>query len=107
MQGRRLPDTPFGDLPDDIQPGDFWRYLNRATGVPMLVTKPTNLTDGVWGFCSPIGGIGTLMSHTVREHEDGTITVAPGDGSSNSILFTEGGGRTWHGYIERGLWKEC
>lgn len=40
-----------------------------------------------------------LSRHTVVEHEDGTITVSP------SILIT-GGGRSWHGYLERGVWRE-
>jgi hypothetical protein len=56
---------------------------------------------------SPDGnGMGTLMIHTVRENDDGTITVAAGDGSSNSILH--GGGaqnKEWHGYIDHGVWN--
>jgi hypothetical protein len=108
MTGRRCEDVRFGDLPDDCdQPGAYWKYLDRETGEPMHVTEDGNLTGTVWGFCAPIGGIGTLRLHTVREHEDGTITVAPGDGSSNSILFTGSHGRQWHGYIERGVWREC
>ena len=68
-----------------------------------------NLTDGVWGYYSPDGnGIGTMAAHTVREHDDGTISVLPGDGSSNSI-FHQGGNpnRTWHGYIFSGEWRPC
>lgn len=108
MHGRRRPDVRFGDLPMRAQPGDYWRYLDRETGAPMQVDEPGNLTGGVWGIYTPdIGaGIGTLMRHTVRENEDGTITVAPGDGSSNSIL-QQGAGGTWHGYIERGVWRAC
>ncbi len=52
-------------------------------------------------------GIGNLTKHTIREEDDGTISVRPGDGSSNSILITGAHGRTWHGYIERGVWNEC
>jgi hypothetical protein len=40
----------------------------------------------------------------VREHEDGTISVRPGDGSSNSILITGHDGEQYHGYIECGVW---
>ena len=34
------------------------------------------------------------------EHEDGTITVTP------SIVITTHVG-TWHGFLERGVWREC
>lgn len=114
MIGRRLPDTPFGDLPDDIQPGDFWKYLDKD-GRPLSARSlqgtsgnvEGNLTDTVWGFYSPDGnGCGTLICHTVREHEDGMISVLPGDGSSNSILHSGGAQqKTWHGYIYHGEWR--
>lgn len=32
--------------------------------------------------------------------EDGTITVSP------SILISHWEGRSWHGYLERGVWRE-
>jgi hypothetical protein len=38
--------------------------------------------------------------HTIVEHEDGTITVSP------SILVTGSHGKQWHGYLERGVWRE-
>jgi hypothetical protein len=107
MKGRRLPDTVFGELPDfegDYRPGDYWKYT-RDDGSPMDVKEPTNLTGSAWGFYSPIGGIGTMMSHTVREEGDGTISVRPNDGSSNSILFNGSDGQSWHGYIEHGVWN--
>lgn len=101
----------FGELPADVQPGDFWRYVT-AEGEPVKAGDDAqergNLTGGVWGVYAPRGGIGTLRLHTVREHEDGTISVRPGDGSSNSILQSAiGTGEGWHGYIERGVWSEC
>lgn len=114
MIGRRRDDTRFGDLPDDVQPGDYWKYLNRKTGEPLdaavygAAGAEGNLTGTVWGYASPDGnGIGTLAIHTVREHDDGTISVLPGDGSSNSILHTGGpSNQTWHGYIYDGEWRE-
>ena len=105
--GTRLADTPFGDLPEgafDIE-GAYWKYVYRDTYDPMDCGDDSfvkgNLTRTVWGIHVPGSGIGTLMRHTVREHEDGTISVRPGDGSSNSILQN-----TWHGYIEHGVWSE-
>lgn len=107
MKGRRLPDTILGQLPDDLQPGDYWKVTN-SEGEPIHVgPEKGNLTGTVWGIYCPRGGVGTLWNHTVREHEDGTISVRPGDGSSNSILMTGGpGSETWHGYIEQGEWRE-
>ena len=47
---------------------------------------------------------GNLSNHEVTEHEDGTITVRP------SILIEyplqSGEKKRWHGYLERGVWRE-
>jgi hypothetical protein len=111
MKGRRRPDTFHGDLPPDIQPGDYWKQL-WSSGLPRTVNHPLNLTGGCWSVVPPIGTaddwmLGNLEMHTVREEEDGTISVRPGDGSSNSILITSrraDGERRWHGFIEHGEW---
>ena len=97
LQGRRRPDTPSGDLPDNILPGDYWKVIG-----------PTPF----WHVAVPLGrgdeayALGNLVNHTVREHEDGTISVRPGDGSSNSILVSRRDS-TWHGYIDHGVLEEC
>ena len=62
-------------------------------------------TDGEWYMRPPpkegfFSGKGRLSAHTVIEHEDGTITVSP------SILVYGHHGRQWHGYLERGVWRE-
>jgi hypothetical protein len=114
--GRRLPDTRFGELPlplDDLQPGDIWKYVSKdgtPTSAAALYPKHDmsgNLTDCVWGYVAPTGGIGTLSLHTVREHEDGTVSIRPGDGSSNSILHSGGTTEGWHGYVEHNVWTAC
>lgn len=116
VQGRRLPDTEYGSLPqgfDELKPGDYWKYLAVSDGLPLKpMGRPEslagNLTGTVWGYYSPDGnGIGTLVYHTVREHEDGTISVIAGDGSSNSILHSGAQKKSWHGYISHGVWQEC
>lgn len=112
MKGRRRDPVDFGTFPDDLQPGDYWRYL--TDGKPMTTEHydqgrdtSSNLTGRVYGYSSPDGGgLGTLVLHTIREHRDGTISVRPGDGSSNSILHDNGRGKIWHGYIEHGEWRE-
>lgn len=103
IQGRRLPDVEFAknyERRDQEQPGDYYRVLNDPDPYP-----PSNLTGQTWYVVAPNGVGGSLHNHTVREEDDGSITVKPGDGSSNSILLSNGiGGLTWHGYITHGLW---
>lgn len=108
MEGRRRDDTPLDRIPDDVRAGDYWKVLDPGTREPLRSLYPSNLTGSVWMVAAPLGegfGIGKLMKHTVREHEDGTISVRPGDGSSNSILISRASGASWHGYIEHGVWQ--
>lgn len=115
MIGRRRPDTPLDSLPDDIKAGDYWKILNVGDGLPRVSEgspENGNLTGTCWYVVAPVGdadgyALGRLEVHTVREHEDGTISVRPGDGSSNSILITGAHDYRWHGYIEHGVWEEC
>lgn len=127
FQGRRREDAPIGDQPEDLQPGDYWKVLTRD-GSRVLNVKDhpedrrwwgddprhdQNLTGGVWGVNTPNGLYGMLSIHTVREREDGTIDVLPGDGSSNSILVSwdvtdrPDLSKSYHGYIYAGMWREC
>lgn len=60
--------------------------------------------DGNWYCCAPTDGdfFGGLAKHNVVEHENGTITVSP------SILITKPStGAQWHGFLERGIWREA
>lgn len=73
----------------NIQPGEMAYYKT---------------TDGIWYLFLPGCGLGNLAGHTVIEHEDGTISVTP------SILvdgFESGEQVTKHGYLTRGVWKDC
>lgn len=56
--------------------------------------------DGNWYACAPDGKMANLSLHSVIEHDDGTITVSP------SILITAHDGQ-WHGFLERGIWREA
>jgi len=80
------------DNPDDLlpNPGDYGKG-----------------SDGKWFGCPPARAsdtdlplIANLSGHQVIEHEDGTITVSP------SILIAKHTGEQWHGYLERGFWRE-
>ena len=88
MTGRRLYADAAGAIPQP-EPGDYWRWPNDH-----------------WSCVTPNGHGGNLAAHDVVEHEDGTITVSP------SILISEpvaeGSSKVlWHGYLERGVWREC
>lgn len=89
LQGRRVEWQENSDWRDS-QPGDYVK-------VPADVHAPRR-TDGqpIWYVRDPAGRVGTLVTHQVTEHDDGTITVTP------SILDPNG----WHGYLERGVWRE-
>lgn len=53
----------------------------------------------MWQAITPNGMLAGLANHDIVEREDGTISVWP------SILVTGHDG-SWHGYLERGVWRE-
>lgn len=93
MQGKRTDDIPVHEL----QPGNYCRLVNGTGGVS-------------WYGMTPNGLLCNLTGHAVTEHEDGSITVAPSilvngmpvrDGPTCGEPPTR-----WHGYLERGFWRE-
>lgn len=84
MQGKRLYPDDTGDL-NFTAPGEY----GKTAGGLWLAAVPTE----------PLM-VGSLASHDITEHDDGTITVSP------SILIDDMRGRQWHGYLERGVWRE-
>jgi hypothetical protein len=92
LKGRRVigpVDAYPCDIEPTLQPGDYakWRM-------------------GLWLIVTPNGLHGSLRDtiHTIIEHDDGTITVSP------SILVSlrdNLGTKSWHGYLERGIWRDC
>jgi hypothetical protein len=102
MQGRRLYATDNVKELDGVQPGDYWKAIDRnhqqreGDWMLALPKAPEPITEGEYD-------IGTLRQgvQDVTEHEDGTITVSP------SILqYGVDGSEFWHGYLERGIWRE-
>lgn len=86
--GLRLAVSDGNSLPDGLDDARvcYWKY------------------DGIWWIYLPRAGIGNLSRHAITEHEDGTITASP------SILLTGhncGKPMQRHGYLERGVWREC
>lgn len=86
MQGQRLPNGFTGTPPR----GAYWRDER-----------------GWWTCCSPNGRIGLLTEHQVVEHEDGTITVTPSIQVDPLSRATTAALPGWHGFLERGVWREC
>lgn len=81
-QGRRISDADSG-AGMRFLPGDY------------------NRVRGTWHACTPSGALGNLANHDVTENEDGTITVFP-----SILVISDHDGKTWHGYLERGVWRE-
>lgn len=84
MQGKRVELIPQPGGYQLLNPGEYGKW-----------------TDGKWNACTPNGHGANLGAHDVTEHEDGTITVTP------SILVSNRDGPLWHGYLTRGVWREC
>lgn len=93
MQGRRIYPDSDGTF-RWLERGDYMlepksgRWLAR---VPDPRTNDMDMSD--------------LSSHQVVEHEDGTITVSPSIGHHGNT--PEGNRVYWHGFLERGVWREC
>jgi hypothetical protein len=84
------------------------RVYPDKEGTMVFAPGDYGLDRGVWYGRIPteFGNfhLGSFEKHQVVEHEDGTITVSP------SILHTEPddlGGKQWHGFLERGVWRRC
>lgn len=73
--------------------------------------------DGAWHGITPSGIGCNLALHKVTEHEDGTITVEPsilvtsphgsGGFTQDEVNVAFSGTKEWHGFLERGVWREC
>lgn len=82
MIGRRI-ELDVNEFNYGMKPGDYGKAFDR------------------WYVMTPNGLCGNVTGHSVIEHEDGTITVSP------SILVNNGdGGVSYHGYLEKGVWRE-
>ena len=74
---------------DEGRPGDYMRVLAEDGSTMWLAVR------------TPDGHDGTVRTHTITDESDGTITVSP------SVLCTKADhGHDWHGYLERGVWRE-
>lgn len=120
MVGRRLP--------DGFEPTSDWYGRLGVTKLDEVAGGYGKDSSGAWCVITPNGRYGSIAKHTVVEHEDQTITVTP----SILVYAVEGrqiepdireqlresgyeidangywpGRPEWHGYLERGIWREC
>jgi hypothetical protein len=86
--------------PHSMQPGDYSKHPYQRDGL-WWPGKP------FYYACTPNGYACNLQNHTIEEHEDGTITASPSilvgaayDGGQITATF-------WHGYLIKGVWREC
>lgn len=98
MKGRRI-DLDTDDDLKKLLPGDYGQRENGTwvARMPHEIVpegKEVEFTDRYFVV---------LVGWKVDEHEDNSITVSP------SIYFCphEGKPREWHGFLERGTWREC
>lgn len=112
----RLPDAEIG-VPG---PGwDAWADGKCELGSYMKVDLRT--PRPLWYIRDPFGLIGSLRTHTVTEHKDGSITVTPSildnadysaqelreRGILSIVPGPDGRGKGWHGWLERGVWRSA
>lgn len=109
MIGLRVQPDENG-YPPELHPGEYVRVapLRRGDGEELSGAERAQWwARPYWMACSPNGHACTLVRHQVIEHDDGTITVSP----SILISTSRDGGKTmielWHGYLERGVWRQC
>jgi hypothetical protein len=101
MMGRRVQPNADGWLPN-LEPGDYGRIAEAH--------RAAYVGRSDWHGCTPNGHLCNLGGHEVVEHEDGTITASPSILVSSSrwdeqqqtmVRF-----QAWHGYLEKGIWRE-
>lgn len=75
------------------------KYPNAEGQLILAEGEYGKIVRTLWFVRPPGSHMGDVSGHTVTEHEDGTITVSP------SILIDDGRNK-WHGYLERGIWRQ-
>jgi len=105
-QGRRVHEQPGKGLKFDL-PGDYGciEVGEPERGERWWYGRLPSFTGGEDSLSSGVGIGGTRMGHTVVEHEDGTISVYPSILWSREHCILEKS--WWHGYLEKGVWREC
>lgn len=86
MLGRRRED---GTKPWELEPGDYCVRVDASGKRMAWVVTPSSNGPARDGW-------------TLTEHDDGTITVSP-----SILAHPTADAPGWHGFLERGVWREC
>lgn len=62
--------------------------------------------NGEWIVKTPNGLVASIRNHQVVEHEDRTITALPSILISGTNYPDTTEVLTWHGFLERGVWRD-
>jgi hypothetical protein len=96
MNGNRLPDHSSIDVLMDAEPGT---YLVTSARKSVWAKMPNKAIRRI-----PVNGgsEGDSQSWDMVEHGDDTITLSP----SINLHPTPGVHDGWHGFLERGVWRQ-
>ena len=104
MKGRRLP-VVNGEVTEwPSEPGDYVGPIVGYTGdVPaVLFLKPNARDEDAVPAARSVQHV-TSPPHTFHEEDDGTLTI-------RASISDRAGGKPesdgWHGYLERGVWRQ-
>lgn len=103
LEGTRLPDAcrdvPGAGWDSWEQVGADGREVIAPPGSYMKVLKADGST-WCWYIRDPNGDCASIGfgTHAVTEYDDDTISVSP------SIVVPHG--QRWHGFLERGVWRQ-
>jgi hypothetical protein len=107
VKGLRVQPDENG-YPRKLHPGEYVRVAPLRAGDGREFSEEERRqwwNKPYWMACSPNGHACTLSAHIVVEHEDGTITVSP-----SILISTYREGRpveVYHGWLERGVWRDA
>lgn len=107
MKGRRLP-VVDGQPTMPTEPGDYCGPVTGFIGgeVPIvLFLKPNARDEGVPARARSVQHVAS-PPHTFTEEDDGTLTISA---SISNLTVNDKNGETddgWHGYLERGVWRQ-
>lgn len=85
LQGRRMDNEDGAHFRSaEARPGDY------------------GFVDGRLWIVDPLGHVGSLLTHTITVHEDGTITVDPS--IWDQATYGEDHEPGFHGWLRAGVW---
>lgn len=101
--GDRTPGRRVDSIDDLHRPGDYCLGTvvdGEAEHPRIAFLLPTADRSDPWWGAPPHSGLHMIWGRwTITEESDGTVTASPSIGCGKSPYY-------WHGYLERGVWRE-